>query len=69
MYLVVTRMPGTVTAGDLGLCCYVPCLSSAIISTLLVDYFVRAVRTKARQVDEFAHVLTREELKLSLIHI
>ena len=31
-YLVVTRMPGGVTEGDSGLCCCVPCLSSAIIS-------------------------------------
>ena len=29
--LVFTRMPGRVTIGDSGLCCRVPCLSSAII--------------------------------------
>ena len=28
--LVFTRMPGRVTIGDSGLCCRVPCLSSAI---------------------------------------
>ena len=32
MYLVFTRTPGGGTAGDSGLCCCVPCLSSAIIS-------------------------------------
>ena len=32
MYLVFTRMPGGVTLADSGLCCCVPCVSSAIIS-------------------------------------
>ena len=32
MYLVFTRMLGGVTVGDSGLCCRVPCLSSAFIS-------------------------------------
>ena len=32
MYLVFTHMPGGVTVGDSGLCCCVPCLSSAITS-------------------------------------
>ena len=32
MYLVFTRMPGGVTAGDLGLCCCVLCLLNAINS-------------------------------------
>ena len=32
IYLVFTRTPGGVTVGDSGLCCYDPCLSSAIIS-------------------------------------
>ena len=32
IYLIFTRMPGGVTVGDLGLCCCVPCPSSAIIS-------------------------------------
>ena len=27
----VTRMPGGVTVGDSGLCCYVPCLLSAVV--------------------------------------
>ena len=31
MYLVFTRTPGGVTVGDSGLCCCVPCLSSAIM--------------------------------------
>ena len=35
MYLVFTRTPGGVTVGDSGLCCCVPCLSSAIISPCL----------------------------------
>ena len=29
---ILTRMPGGVTEGDSGLCCCVPCLSSAVIS-------------------------------------
>ena len=36
MYLVFTRMLGGVTVGDSGLCCCVPCLSSAIISLCLL---------------------------------
>ena len=36
VYLVFTRMPGGVTVGDSGLCCCVPCPSSAIISLRLV---------------------------------
>ena len=32
IYLVFPRMPGGVTVDDSGLCCCVPCLSSAIIS-------------------------------------
>ena len=32
MYLVFTCMPGGVALGDSGLCCRVPCLSSAVIS-------------------------------------
>ena len=35
IYLVFTCTPGGVTVGDLGLCCCVPCLSSAIISLCL----------------------------------
>ena len=31
MYRVFTRMPGGVTVDDSGLCCCVPCLSSAVI--------------------------------------
>ena len=31
-YLVFTRTPGGVTEGDSGLCCFVPCLSSAIFA-------------------------------------
>ena len=36
MYLVFTRAPVGVTVGDSGLCCCVPCLSSAIISICLL---------------------------------
>ena len=36
MFLVFTRMPGGVTVGDSGLCCCVPCLSSAIVSLCLL---------------------------------
>ena len=36
IHLVLTRMPGGVTVGDSGLCCYVPCLSSAIISLCML---------------------------------
>ena len=36
IYLVFTRTPGGVTVGDSGLCCYVPCLSSAIISLCML---------------------------------
>ena len=32
IYLVFARTPGGVAVGDSGLCCCVPCLSSAIIS-------------------------------------
>ena len=35
IYVVSTRMPVGVTVGDSGLCCCVPCLSSAIISLCL----------------------------------
>ena len=34
--LVFTQTPGGVTVGDSGLCCCVPCLSSAIISLCLL---------------------------------
>ena len=40
-YLVFTRMPGGVTVGDSGLCCCVPCLSSAIISLCLLKFGVK----------------------------
>ena len=36
VYLVFTRMPSGVTVGDSGLCCCVPCLSSALISLCLL---------------------------------
>ena len=36
MYLVFTRTPVGVTVDDSGLCCCVPCLSSAIISICLL---------------------------------
>ena len=40
IYLVYTRTPGGVTVGDSGLCCCVPCLSSAISLCLLIhSYF------------------------------
>ena len=32
IYLVFTRMPGEVAVGNSGLCCYVPFLSSVIIT-------------------------------------
>ena len=43
MYLV---MPGGITVGDSGLCCCVPCLSSAIIPLCLLMYFYRGVACK-----------------------
>ena len=36
IYLVFTGMPGGVTVGDSGLCCYFPCLLSASISLCLM---------------------------------
>ena len=36
MCFVFTQTPGGVTVGDSGLCCCVPCLSSAIISLCLL---------------------------------
>ena len=36
IYLVFARTPGGVAVGDSGLCCCVPCLSSAIISLRLL---------------------------------
>ena len=36
IYLVFARTPGGVAVGDSGLCCCVPCLSSAIISLCAV---------------------------------
>ena len=35
LYTAFPRMPGGVTVGDSGLCCCVPCLSSALISVCL----------------------------------
>ena len=42
IYLVDTCMPGGVTIGSSGLCCCVPCLSSAIISlcSLIQSVFI-----------------------------
>ena len=40
IYLVFTRTPGGVTVGDSGLCCCVPCLSSAVISLCLLIHVV-----------------------------
>ena len=37
MYLIFARMPVGVTVGDSGLCCCVPCLSSAFISLCLLN--------------------------------
>ena len=37
IYLIFTRMPGEVTVVDSGLCCRIPCLSSAIISLCLLN--------------------------------
>ena len=37
IYLVFTCTPGGVTIGNSGLCCYVPCLLSAIISLCLLN--------------------------------
>ena len=39
VYLVFTHMPGGVIVGNSGLCCCVPCLSSAIISLCLAILF------------------------------
>ena len=36
IYLIFARTPGGVTVGDSGLCCCVPCLSSAIIPLCLL---------------------------------
>ena len=36
IYLISTRMPGEVTVCDSGLCCCVPCLSSANVSLCLL---------------------------------
>ena len=36
IYPVFTRTPGGVTVGDSGVCCCVPCLSSAIICLCLM---------------------------------
>ena len=33
---VFTRMPGGITVGDPGLCCYVPCILSAVNSLCLL---------------------------------
>ena len=44
MYLVFTRTPGGVIIGDSGLCCCVPCLSSAIISLCLLIHIYQAQR-------------------------
>ena len=35
IYLAFTRTPGGLIVGDSGLCCCVPCLSSAIVSFCL----------------------------------
>ena len=40
VYLVFTCMPGGVTVGDSGLCCCVPCLSSAFISLCLLILYL-----------------------------
>ena len=40
IYLVFTRTAGGVAAGDSGLCCCVPCLSSAIISPYLLTFHI-----------------------------
>ena len=37
IYFVFTCVPGGVTVGDSGLCCCVPCLSSAFISLCLLN--------------------------------
>ena len=38
MYVVFTRMLGGVTVGESGICCCVPCLSSATISLCLLGF-------------------------------
>ena len=40
IYFVFTRTPGGVTVGDSGLCCCVPCLSSAIIYLCWFQYIL-----------------------------
>ena len=42
MHPVFTGVPGGVTVGDSGLCCCVPCLSSAIVSLCLLIIFNQA---------------------------
>ena len=39
IYLVFTHTSGGVTVGDSGLCCFMPCLSSVIISLCLLIRF------------------------------
>ena len=46
IYLVLTRMLGGITVGDSGLCCYVPCPSSGIISLCLLIHCLRRHRKK-----------------------
>ena len=54
MYLVFTRTPGGVTVGDSGLCCCVPCLSSAIISLCLL---VLHKRSRPQSVSDYNNLL------------
>ena len=47
IYLVFTRTPGGATVGDSGLCCCVPCPSSAIISLgLLIPFLLASPKKK-----------------------
>ena len=57
MYLVLTRTPGGVTEGDSGLCCRVPCLSSAIISLRL---FILGMDSRDAQFPSRACLPSRE---------
>ena len=42
MFVVFTRVPGGLIVGDSGLCCRVPCLSSAFIFVCLLRLYRRS---------------------------
>ena len=58
IYLVFTCAPGGVTVGDSGLCCCVPCLSSAIISLSLISFFPAGKkRVKSKQMAKISCIM------------